>query len=207
MKLGSALSQAPRGVTDPPGLEKHWSEVCRRRQSWGGGVQCGGKVRLACEPNTHGPHGGDGSRGRSWCGRTAARGSCVISREAWVGAALGLGGTSAPPLGVSPQFRHLQGQVPSPPPRAVLRARPVIVSGRLTEAPPRLRICREQRRAAFAGGVLNRIPVSRTTREAELRVNYYPAIEKYEIASFAATWTDLAAVIRSEVSQTETSTM
>ena len=144
--------------------------MCGHRQSWGGGVQCGGKARPACEPNTHSPRGGDGSRGGSWCGWTAARGSCVISREAWVGAALGLGGTSAPPRGLLPQFPHLQGQVSSLPPRAVL----------------------------------NRIPVSRTTREAELRGNYYPAIEKYEIAPFAATGTDLAVVTLSEVSRTDT---
>ena len=128
----------------------------------------------------------------------------MISREAWVGAALGLGGTPAPPRGLSPQFPHLQGQVSSPPPRAVLRARPVIVSGRLTEAPPRPCIYRTQRRAVFAGGALNRIPVSRATREAELRVNYYPAIEKYETEPFAAAWTDLAVIILSEVSQTDT---
>ena len=56
----------------------------------------------------------------------------------------------------------------------------------------------------FAGGALNRIPVSRATREAELRVNYYPAIEKYETEPFAAAWTDLAVIILSEVSQTDT---
>ena len=36
-----------------------------------------------------------------------------------------------------PQFPHLQGQLPSPPPRAVLRVRPVNVSGRLTVPRPR----------------------------------------------------------------------
>ena len=50
----------------------------------------------------------------------------------------------------------------------------------------------------FAGGVLNLIPVSRTTCEAELRVNYYPAIDKYETVPFAATWTDPEGVTLSE---------
>lgn len=88
-----------------------------------------------------------------------------------------------------PQFPHLQGQLPSPPPRAILRVRSVNVSGRLSaEAPPGPRICREQRRAVFVGGVLNHIPGSRTTHAAELRVNYDPAVGKYETVPFAATW-------------------
>lgn len=162
-----------------------------------GGVQCEVKARQACEPNTHGPHRGDGSRGGSWCGWTLARGSCVISREAWVGGSPGFGGTSAPPRApVSSPAGAVT--LPTPEGRPEGQTSQCVWKTHSAEAPPRLCICREQRRAVFAGGVLNLIAVSRTTCEAELRVNYYPAVDKYETVPFAATWTDPEGVTLSE---------
>lgn len=189
MKLGSALSQAPRGVTGPSGLEKRWSEVCGHRQSWGGGVQCGGKARPACEPNTHGPHGGDGSRGGSWCGWPQPE-EAVISREAWVRGSPGFGGHFGSSSGSFAPVSSPAGAGTLPTPKGRPEGQTSHCVRKTHRGPAKTMHLQRTEKGVFAGGVLNRIPVSRTTREAELRVNYYPAIEKYEIVPFAATWTD-----------------
>lgn len=114
----------------------------------------------------------------------------VISREAWVRGSPGFGGHFGSSSGSFAPVSSPAGAGTLPTPEGRPEGQTSHCVRMTHRGPAKTMHLQRTEKGVFAGGVLNRIPVSRTTREAELRVNYYPAIEKYEIVPFAATWTD-----------------